>query len=73
MVGTMAVYNRASYFPERKAAMDRWGRKLEQLDPLVSIQSLAPANSRRARQDRPQATIRPRRWAVPQVRPPLYC
>lgn len=32
MVGTMAVYNRASYFPERRAAMDVWGKTLQNLE-----------------------------------------
>lgn len=33
MEGVMAVYNRASYLPERRAAMDLWGAKLEELEP----------------------------------------
>lgn len=31
MEGVMAVYNRASYLPERQAAMNLWGQKLEEL------------------------------------------
>lgn len=37
MTGTMAVYNRASYFPERKACMDLWGETLERLDPMPDL------------------------------------
>lgn len=37
MTGTMAVYNRASYFPERRACMDLWGETLEQLDPMPDL------------------------------------
>lgn len=31
MEGVMAVYNRASYLPERKAAMELWGEQLEKI------------------------------------------
>lgn len=31
MTGTMAVYNQASYFPERRAAIDLWGKTLQDL------------------------------------------
>lgn len=31
MEGVMAVYNMASYYPERKAAMEVWGARLEEL------------------------------------------
>jgi integrase len=31
MTGMMAIYNRASYFPEREAAMKLWGETLDQL------------------------------------------
>lgn len=36
MVGVMAVYNLGSYYPERKKAMDVWGKKLEAIEPLIS-------------------------------------
>lgn len=32
MVGSMGVYNRASYLPERREAMNAWGAVLEELD-----------------------------------------
>lgn len=37
MTGTMGVYNVASYFPERRQAMDLWGKTLEQLDMVPEL------------------------------------
>jgi integrase len=48
MTGTMAVYNRASYFEERKAAMDLWGVKLEELDVRVQNLDEEPARNTQA-------------------------
>jgi hypothetical protein len=62
MTGTMAVYNRASYFPERKAAMRLWGKKLQTLDPLSPRSEPAQRAPRQIRQKRLQRERDRRQW-----------